>query len=41
MQHLERHLPVVPEVVREVDHGHAATPELAIQPEVVREIGRV
>ena len=25
-QHLERHLAVVPHVIREVDHGHAAPP---------------
>ena len=32
VQHLERHGPVVPEVVREVDGGHAAPPELALDP---------
>jgi hypothetical protein len=41
MQDLDRDLPVVPEVVRKVDYGHAATTELAIEPEVVRKIGRV
>ena len=29
-QHLERHGPIVPEVVGEVDRGHAAAAELAL-----------
>ena len=31
MQHLERHRPVMLEVVREVDRGHPAAPELALE----------
>ena len=31
VQHLERHRPVVLQVPDEIDHGHAATPELALE----------
>ena len=31
MEHLERDRPVVPEVLREVDRGHAPAPELALE----------
>ena len=30
-QHLDRHLAVVPEVLRQVDGGHAARAELALE----------
>ena len=31
VEHLERHRPVVPEVLGEIDRGHAAAPELALE----------
>ena len=39
-QHLERDLAVVPQVVREVDGGHAARAELALDAVAVGEGGR-
>ena len=39
-EHLERDLPVVPQVVREVDRGHAALPDLALEAVPVGERGR-
>ena len=37
---LERDGPVVPEVVREVDHGHAAAPELTLDAVPIGQGGR-
>ena len=37
MQDLERDLPVVLEIVREIDRGHAAAPELALDEVAVRQ----
>jgi hypothetical protein len=31
MEHLERHRPVVPQVLRKIDRGHTAAPELALE----------
>ena len=39
-EHLERDLAVVAEVVREVDRGHAALPQLALEAVAVGESGR-
>ena len=39
MEHLERDRAVVPEVLREVDRGHAAAAELALEPVAVGEGG--
>ena len=39
VQNLERHRPVVPEVVRQVNGGHAPTPQLALDPIPVGECG--
>ena len=39
-QDLERDGPVVPEVVREVDHGHAAASELALDAIAIGQGGR-
>ena len=36
-QHLERHRPVVTEVVRQVHRGHPTPPELAVEPVVIGE----
>ena len=36
-KHLERHLAVVPDVVREVDGGHAALPKLTLDAVAARE----
>ena len=35
MQHLERHPPVVPKVAGQIDRGHAAAPELALETVIV------
>ena len=36
-QHLERDVPVVPEIVREVHRRHPALPQLALEPVAVRQ----
>ena len=38
-EHLDRHLAVMPEVVREVDRGHAAPAELALDGVAARQRG--
>ena len=37
VEHLERDRPVVPEVLGEVDRGHAAAAELALEPVAIRQ----
>ena len=37
MQHLERDRAVVPEVLGQEDRGHAAAPELALEPVALRQ----
>jgi hypothetical protein len=39
-QHLERDGPIVPEVVGEIDGGHAATAKLALDPIAIGQGGR-
>ena len=40
MQHLDRDAPVVPDVVREIDGGHAAGAELALDAIATRQLRR-